>query len=563
MVRSTSLFVPASLDQASSRLFILLLLKKGFTPDTVLFDVETNFLNYDGADYAPKNYDLEEHGAVTITKALQGSLNIPAVKTIYLTGVDNVIDLAEDLGYTTLSNRSRFGLSLVLGGGEVMLLEHVNAFAALAREGEYHPPVAIMEVKDKDGNILEEYKKKEKKVLATEIARQINNTLSNNSARAYIFGENNYLTLGGRPVAAKTGTTNDYRDAWTIGYTPSLAVGVWVGNNDNSEMKRGAAGGVVAAPIWNSFMRQILGDTPHESFRVPKEIETDKPALNGSIAEGIKVKIDKATGKLATSLTPESQIEEKIFKQTHSILHWVNKEDPLGRTAPNQSGEQYTRWEEAIAEWAEENNIISEEPPTEFDDLHNAANRPTISITSPRRNQSITNRNLSASVSTSAPRGVVRVEYYLNNQLLKSVTAPPFNLDVFIEDPAIRAGFYTLKAIAYDDVDNSNSASVNLNMQLPSAPPTLTWLSPEAESTISLPLKIEADINNVDNIDKIDLYYKANDQINYINTIRQFPGDKLLAQWFSAPANYYTLYAEITNKAGFTYKSEEVNVTVE
>lgn len=536
--------------------------KKGYTPDTVLYDIETKFLNYDGQDYEPKNYDLKEHGAVTMAKALAGSLNIPAVKTIYLTGVDNVIDLAEDLGYTTLSNRSRFGLSLVLGGGEVTLLEHVNAFAALAREGEYHPPVSILEIKDKDGNILEEYKKKEKKVLSSQIARLINKVLSDNGARAYVFGENNYLTLGGRPVAAKTGTTNDYRDAWTLGYTPSLAVGVWVGNNDNSKMKRGAAGGVVAAPIWNSYMRQILGDTPFENFKSPTGIETDKPALNGSITEGVKVKIDKVTGKLATSLTPESQVEEKIFKQAHSILHWVNKDDPQGNTKPNQSGEQYTRWEEAIALWAEKNNIISEEPPTEFDDLHNAANRPTINITSPNKNQTITSRNLQASVSASAPRGVARVEYYINNQLLKNVTSAPYSLNVFIEDPSIQSGFYTLKAIAYDDIDNSNSASIEINMQLPVAPSALSWVSPTNGQIISLPTSIEAELNNVSNIDKIDLYYKFDDQENYINTIRQFPGGKLIAQWPSAPTGNYTLYAKITNKNGFSYKGDEVSITV-
>lgn len=537
---------------------------KGYTPDTVLYDVETNFLNYDGQDYEPKNYDLKQRGAVTMAKALAGSLNIPAVKTIYLTGVDNVIDLAEDLGYTTLSNRSRFGLSLVLGGGEVMLLEHVNAFSVLAREGEYHPPVAILEVKDKDGNILEEYKKKEKKVLSSEMARLTNKILSDNGARAYVFGENNHLTLGGRPVAAKTGTTNDYRDAWTIGYTPSLAVGVWVGNNDNSAMKRGAAGGVVAAPIWNSFMRQILGDTPFENFKEPEGVKTSKPALNGSIAEGIKVKIDKITGKLATSLTPESQVEEKIFKQTHSILHWVSKDDPQGSSKPNQSGEQYIRWEEAIALWAEENNIISEEPPTEFDDLHNAANRPSINITSPNKNQTITSRTLNASVSVSAPRGVARVEYYINNKFLKNVTKAPFNLSIFIEDPSIQTGFYTLRAVAYDDVDNSNSASVELNMQLPSAPPTLIWVSPTDGQTISLPFNIEAELKNVSNLDKIDLFYKSGDQENYINTIRQFPGDKLLGTWSSVSSEgNYTLYAEITNKDGFSYNSDEVDVVVE
>ena len=271
--------------------------RQGYTPDTVLYDVVTNFQNYDLKDYEPKDYDLKERGPVTIRQALAGSLNIPAVKAIYLAGIDNVLDLAQSLGYTTLTDRSRYGLSLVLGGGEVKLLEHVNAYAVFAREGEWHPTSLILEVKDKDGNVLEEFKSQEKKVLETQTARQINAILSDNSARAYIFGASNYLNLGERPVAAKTGTTNDYRDAWTIGYTPSIAVGVWVGNSDNEEMKRGADGSVVAAPIWQKYLQRILGDTPTETFKAPEPIQTDKPSLNGSLAEGIKIKIDKASGK--------------------------------------------------------------------------------------------------------------------------------------------------------------------------------------------------------------------------------------------------------------------------
>jgi len=542
--------------------------KKGYTPETVLYDVETKFLNYDGNDYEPKNYDLEQHGPVTIRKALQGSLNIPAVKAIYLTGVDEVIDLAEDLGYTSLKERSRFGLSLVLGGGEVKLLEHVNAFATLAREGEWHPVVAILEVKDKDGNILEEYENKEKKVLATQIARQINNVLSDNEARAYVFGESNYLSLGGRPVAAKTGTTNDYRDAWTIGYTPSLAVGVWVGNNNNETMKRGAAGGVVAAPIWNGFMSRVLGDTPVESFKEPDKVETDKPVLNGSIAEGIKIKVDKISGLLATNMTPESQVEEKTFRQTHCILHYIDKDDPQGKSGPDLDSEQYKRWEEAVQKWAQENDYVSEEPPTEYDTVHTVSNQPKIDITSPRYGKTIENRNLEAKVKTSAPRGVVRVEYYLNNRLLKEVKSAPFDLNVFIEDPNIRSGFYDLKAIAYDDVDNNKSDEIELNFQVPALPSALEWINPKNNQSISsnsFPYNIKASLGNPGGIQKIDLYYEdENGQVDYINTARQFPGDQLLAQWLNAPdAGNYNLFATITNQDGYTYQSDKINIRVE
>ncbi|OGY47938.1 MAG: hypothetical protein A3J62_02945 [Candidatus Buchananbacteria bacterium RIFCSPHIGHO2_02_FULL_38_8] len=538
--------------------------KKGYTPETVLYDVETKFLNYDGKNYEPKNYDLKEHGPVTIRKALQGSLNIPAVKTIYLTGVDQVIDMAEDLGYTTLKDRSRFGLSLVLGGGEVKLIEHTNAFAVFSREGEWHPTSAIMEIKDKDGNVLEKFEKKEKKVLETQIARQINSILSDNESRAFIFGANNYLNLGARPVGAKTGTTNDYRDAWTIGYTPSLAVGVWVGNNNNAEMKRGADGSVIAAPIWNAFMKRVLGDTPIEAFKEPELTKTDKPVLNGSIAEGIKVKIDKVSGKLATNLTPEHLIEERVYRQVHNILYYINKDDPQGNTPPDHNGEQYNRWEEAVQSWAEKNNYVSEEPPTEYDDVHTIANRPSIKITSPVANERITSRDFSAQVSVSTPQGSInRVEYYLNDRLVKAVTDSPFNLSVFIEDPNIKSGFYSLKAVVYNDTENTRTDEIELNFQLPELPATLTWTNPENNQTLDssdFPLTITADLSNSSDIQRIDLYYSN----NYINTARQFPGGKLIAQWLSAPApGTYQLYAEVTNKSGYTYKSEEINIEVQ
>ena len=541
---------------------------KGYTPDTVLYDVVTSFINYDGKDYEPHNYDSKEHGPVTIRQALAGSLNIPAVKAIYLTGIDNVIDLAENLGYTTLSDRSRFGLSLVLGGGEIKLLEHTNAFAALAREGEYHPPVAILAVKDKDGNVLEEYKNKEKKVLSTQIARQTNNILSDNNARAFIFGENNYLNLGSRPVAAKTGTTNDYHDAWTVGYTPSLAAGVWVGNNNNEEMRRGADGSVVAAPIWNRFMSRVLGDTPIEVFKEPDPVVSDKPVLNGSIAEGVKVKVNKLTGKLATSQTPEHLIEERTYKEARSILYYINKDDPAGDTPPERSGEQYERWEAAVQRWAEENNFVSEQPPTEYDTDYSSADRPIVNITAPSQNQTITSRDFSAQVSVSAPRGVKRVEYYLNGKLLKNVTNSPFNLNVLIEDPAVKTGFYELKAVAYDNFELESSDTIELNFQLPPAPSALTWTDPANDETIGtddFPYAIKADLNNAGNINKVDLYFEnSNGEVNYINTARQFPGSQLIAQWLSPPGpGSYTLYAEITNNDGYNYKSDEIVITVD
>jgi 1A family penicillin-binding protein len=540
--------------------------EKGYTTETVLYDVNTIFKNYDGRDYEPKNYDFSQHGPVTIRKALAGSLNIPAVKTIYLTGVDNVINFAEKVGYTTLTERSRYGLALVLGGGDVKLLEHANAFGAFAREGEWHPAVAILEVKDKDGNVLEKYEENKKKAIPTEVARQVNSILSDNEARSYVFGPNSLLQLGSRPVAAKTGTTNDFKDAWTIGYTPSLVVGVWVGNNDSTSMKRGADGSIVAAPIWNRFMSRVLGDTPIEYFNPPAEITSEKPVLNGSSAGGIKVKIDKITGKLATEYTPEHLVEEKEYRQAHSILHYINKDDPQGDTPPNYDDPQYQRWEEGVKKWAEENKLLTEEPPTEYDDIHLPENKPTINFNNPQSGSTVSNRDFSAEVSVGAPRGVSRVEYYLNNQLIKSSSNYPYNLNVFISDPTIGNGFYELTAIAYDDAENSNSTSIDLNFKLSSIPTSIKWSSPPNASTLrssDFPYTIRANLSNTSNIKDISVFYRdRNNNEYFINSFRQF-GNQLSVTWENIPPpDQYWIFAKVTNNDDYQYKTPEIRVII-
>ncbi len=542
---------------------------KGYTPETILYDVNTVFINYDGKNYEPKNYNLKENGPVSIRKALAGSLNIPAVKAIYLTGVDNVLKLADDLGYTTFKDKSRFGLSLVLGGGEVKMIDHVAAYSVFATEGEYHPPVGILEVTDKDGNVLEKYEKSEKKVLDTQIARQVSSILSDNAARAFTFGEKNYLTLPNRPVAAKTGTTNDFHDAWTLGYTPNLVAGVWVGNADNREMKRGADGSVLAAPIWNKFMQGALKDMPVEEFTPYDPIETDKPVLNGSIAEGVKVKVDRISGKLATNLTPESLVEERTYRQVHSILYYIDKDDPRGDTPPDRSSLQFQRWEEAVLDWANRNNIISEEPPTEFDDTHSAADRPQVTITSPQPNQLITSRDFFATVSVSAPRGIKKVEYYLNHQLLKSVTEAPFSLQVTLADASITTGYYTFEAIAYDDLDNNNIAGIDLNFKLPQIQANFNWEG--LSDGISLkqsdfPISLKAKLSSPEAVSKIDIFYQNEaGQENFINTARQFPDSEINLKWFNGPSETgtYYLFARITNDDGYTYKTSPLKINIQ
>ncbi len=332
------------------------LFEKGYTPNTILYDVVTNFSTDPNNPYIPHNYNLLENGPVTIRKALAGSLNIPAVKAMYLTGVKNVIELAQSLGYTSLNNTDDYGLSLVLGGGEVELMEHTNAYSAFARDGQISPITSILKIEDKDGNILEEYKDNSKKALTSNTARYINSILSDNAARSFTFGLKNYLTLADRPVAAKTGTTNDYRDAWTIGYTPSIVVGVWVGNTDNKEMKRGADGSVIAAPIWNDFMKKVLVNTPVETFKEPENIKTGKNILDGIMPSLGKIKLDKRTGNYASANTPEEFVTYKEVFEHHAILYYVDKSDPLGsQPSSPEKDSQFKLWEEPVLRWAAKN----------------------------------------------------------------------------------------------------------------------------------------------------------------------------------------------------------------
>lgn len=483
--------------------------RKGFTPDTIIFDVETTFS--EGPDaYEPKNYDLDERGPVTMRTALQGSLNIPAVKTLYLAGLGDTVEFAKSLGYTTLDDKNRFGLSLVLGGGEVKPIEHASALGTFANDGIRHEPVIILKVEDADGNILQEWKEKEgTKVMDAEVARTLNDVLSDNEARSYMFGENSYLQLGERPVAAKTGTTNDFRDAWTVGYTPSLVTAVWSGNNNNSKMKSRASGSTLAAPIWNAYMRKALDNTPIETFPKPELQKTGKPVLDGQAGETVFL-IDKFSGKLASENTPSSAIEEKVYRQAHSILYYVDPKDPRGAQPSDPASDpQFEKWEEAVITWAEENNwTTDEEPPMEIDDLHDPAFAPMVRITRPVDGASLPVRNFIAQAEASAPRNINRVEYYLEGVYLGESNRYPW--DAVLNIPSIfDKGFYTLSAIAYDEVDQNSMQEITVNVQSEGTDLTVDWRRPTANigyRRSAFPIFIDARLSENRGIENVEIY---------------------------------------------------------
>jgi penicillin-binding protein 1C len=487
-------------------------LSRGYTPNTILYDVVTTFPTaVEEGGYTPHDYDLKERGPISVRKALAGSLNIPAVKMIYLAGINNVLDMADSLGYTTLKDRSRYGLSLVLGGGEVKLLEHVGAYTAFANEGAAAKPVAILRVEDSSGRVLYEAKPELKPVLDPEVARQMNGILSDNAAREYIFGAKNYLNLG-FPAGVKTGTTNDYHDAWTIGFTPELVAGVWVGNNNNKEMKNKADGSVVAAPIWNQFMKAAVRDKT-KTFTEPKPVITGKPILDGEEMPGSVIKIDKASGKLATEFTPASFIiEEKTYKEVHNILYYVNKDNPQGPMPQNPASDPYYNgWETAVQDWALKNNIINQLPPSGYDDLHVPANKPQVSIVSPANNSSV-GRSFSAAVKASAPRGVSRVEYFIDNKLVLTARTGLFYGTIIMPSDTSK-GFHSLKTVAYDDIDNSNEHEIFINFTSGgSASEDFSWVSPQNNAVISsFPINISFNASAT----KVSFWYRNMSDNNY------------------------------------------------
>lgn len=434
--------------------------EKGLTPDTILFDVLTNFAVPGAKEYRPVNYDGKEHGPVTIRTALQGSLNIPAVQTLYLVGPDEGVAFAERLGYTTLSEGD-FGLTLVLGGGEVKLIEHTSAYATFANNGIRHTPEAILRVEDSRGDILKEWiSEPGEKVLDPSITATLSNVLADDEARAFMFGHGGILTLKDRPVAAKTGTTNNYVDGWTMGYTPNLAAGVWVGNTDNRPLKPGFGGSKVAGTIWNQFMRSVLDGSPTEQFPTPPINNAQKPILRGSVGGSVTVRINRVSGKIATSSTPDEFISVRTFTPAHSILHYIDKNDPPGHppTQP-ETDPQYPIWEAAIQEWISRNKannpewVISfEDPPKEFDTTESPPLLPSLEILSPTPETTFFTQ-ITSQVEASAPRGIAQVIFLIDGQIVTTLSEPPFSL-VYTPTTPLSKGAHTLTVFAEDDIGN-------------------------------------------------------------------------------------------------------------
>jgi 1A family penicillin-binding protein len=239
--------------------------QKGYDDKTIVDDSPACWPQADGS-WCPRNFDGLFRGPVTLRSALAQSLNVPSVKVLdSLAGFLDSIKTAQAMGITTLSDPAKYGLSIVLGGAEVKLLDMASAYGVFATEGLRVPPVAILKIEDAKGNIIFENNKTPERVLEEDAAKLMNDVLSDNAARAPMFGWRSSLYFDNYQVAAKTGTSEDSRDGWTVGYSTSIATGVWIGNNDNTPMRMPAAE-LLAGPIFNSFMQKALLKYPPENF---------------------------------------------------------------------------------------------------------------------------------------------------------------------------------------------------------------------------------------------------------------------------------------------------------
>ncbi len=421
-----------------------------YSPASLLVDVKTDF----GGGYSPNNFNLSSNGPVSMRKALAGSLNVPAVKTIALVGPEKVIETARSLGIT--SQFRDCGLSLVLGGCDITLLDHTAAYAALANKGNRSEKTAILKIVGQEGDILEEYKEERDQVLDEQAVYELTHIMSDNNARSYVFGSSSPLQLGNRPVAAKTGTTQDFRDGWTMGFTPSLAAGVWVGNNNNVSMKKDAV--VMAGPIWNQFMKGALADTPIEQFERPSGIK--------------EVSVDSLSGKLPTQYSEGTKTEifaDYAVPTDYDDIHIPIPEGWGGSTQPtfNPDGTPTTttpgvcrtlhsekrnnpNWENPVVAWGLANGYCypGQSPPTSD----------KIQITSPSDGTTITDAPITVNMTVQGDN-VSRVEVSVDGEFVESSESAPYRVRL-TEEYSDGSHTITAKVIYADGSTATDSITV-------------------------------------------------------------------------------------------------------
>jgi len=449
--------------------------KKGYSPATLLMDVPTSFPGGTGQpDYNPVNYDGKYVGPIQIRYALANSRNVPAVKTLAIVGIKDVLQTATDMGITTLPPTSdtlkRVGLSLTLGGGEVRLIDMTSAYSAFVNGGYRVEPVAILKVTDMDGKVLEDNKpQKGKQVLTDGQAFLINSILSDNGARADTFGVNSYLNVAN--TMAKTGTTNDKRDNWTMGGNANAMVGVWVGNNDNTPMLSVASGISGASPIWHNIIVQALKGKPSVSFKPPSSI--------------IQVSVDTVSGYPSHDNFPSRMeyfvkgTEPTLADPTHVLLKICKSDGKLATPADISSGnydaKEYfrfkeedptsgasgvNRWQEAILNWLNTQSDPKYHPPSDYCGTGNPL---SVDFTNPHDHDSnLPNGDINVTFTANSGSAITQVDLKSNGDKKCTFNSGANNYSCTVNFSS--KGIYKLEASAMDAENHQSSRTITIGI---------------------------------------------------------------------------------------------------
>lgn len=475
-------------------------LKKGYTLSTLLMDTPTVFpIGPVQPDYKPENYDGQFHGPLQARFALGNSINLAAVKMLAMVGLKEMLSIASEMGIATLApteeNLKRLGFSVTLGGGEVRLLEIASAYSAFANEGYKVEPIAVLKVTDKDGKVLFEHQLSQRRqVITPEQAFLISHTLSDNNSRLLTFGERSALVVPGKTVAVKTGTTNDRRDNWTIGWNPAVMVGVWVGNNDNSPMKKLASGVTGAAPIWRRIIAKALEGKPNIGFSQPEGVVTaEVDAVSGYRAHDgfpsraeyfikgsepsaedpihTKLKVCPGQEKLASlAQIARGQYEEKeyfIFKEG----------DPVSPDGVN-------RWQQGIDEWLSTQSDSRYRPPTEY---CGNIGEVEVTINNPGNEAQINSNEIKVEGRIVSVNPISKIEIYINGSLVETIE----NSKRFEKIFTLSDGAYVVKVKAWDNQDNQGEREAKFGVNVPSnwqPTPTPAPTSPPTPTPIPSPI---------------------------------------------------------------------------
>jgi len=545
--------------------------EQGFTPASVIFDVETDF----GGNYRPQNFNGEFQGPVSLRTSLNESLNIPSVKMAHLAGPQKILDLATVLGIKYEGSSKMHGVAIGVGVAEIEPLSHINSFQAFAGDGTYYEPSFILEVQNSEGKVLEQFDitKKKHDGLDMEVAALVRNILTDESTRPTTddFSWNKLLELGIYNNGVKTGTSNRVAenpefdstipededenprmitvpgDSWTVGFTPHIVAGVWVGNNKGEPMKPGATGLAVAAPIWRKVMlasHDILiekGADPKKEYNEPKPLvlrdvmkysgklateDTPKELISTEVFASfslptefdnsiVEMEIDRISGLPATEYTPLRAKTTKSVLQLTSILpdkstwdgpakNWIS-EHPKFMASLGQIMDDPDNPDEIALEGAE-GELAQIDPSTGrpgrsrwdtrllreqalLDDVHNeytTQNAPTITITSPKKGAEVDRGQIEVRVNASARFGVKVVEFYLNDQLVDERTIAPFTGKITIPNSIAYGSQHVLEVVVVDTLLNTAEQKIDIKIEKDVSGPEIVFLGPVGGQRIPL-----------------------------------------------------------------------------